>query len=75
MSATSKINKLFADAAFASFQQKRFGLKNCNSKVNLDVAYDLLNLHIVLKNLSECDPEAQLSCCPLCVIEEKINTL
>jgi hypothetical protein len=75
MSARSTINKIFAEAAYASFQAKRFGLKNCNSKVDVNLAYDLLNLHIAATNLAECTPEDEISCCPLCVIEEKINTL
>lgn len=75
MSVRSEISKLFAESAFAEFQKKRFGLKNCRSKVDMNVAYDLLNLHIVTSDLADCNPEEQLACCPLCVIEEKINTL
>ena len=75
MSVRSEISKLFGEAAFAEFQKRKFGLKNCKSKVDINVAYDLLNLHIVTFDLSDCSPEEQLACCPLCVIEEKINTL
>ena len=75
MSPKSTINKLFAEAIFAKYQTQRFGLKNCNNKVDVDLAYDLLNLYNVADSLVDCNPEEQLACCPLCVIEERINTL
>jgi hypothetical protein len=68
------ITILFAETAYTEFVQKRYGIKRCFSRVDLDLAQDLMNIYKAQLELQECSLTIGDSC-TIESIEERINTL
>ena len=72
MSELEKIQCKFADSMFEIYTQKRFGLKSCRPRVQVEDIYDILNLYLNSLTVDGC------GLCPDCDLQtmnEKINTL
>jgi hypothetical protein len=69
-----RINEVFAQTIYARYKQKRYGLKNCNTIINPDLADDLRNLLIRATEMEACEC-IMSSACSLSKIKERINTL
>lgn len=68
------ISILFAETAYTEFAQKKYGIKRCFARVDLELAEDLLNIYKAQLELQECDLTYGNSC-SIESIEERINTL
>ena len=69
-----RINEVFAQTIYAKYKRKRYGLKNCSTLINEELADDLRNLLIRATEMENCSC-VMSSSCSLAKIEEKINTL
>ena len=74
MDALIHINQLFAGAVYSTYQQKRYGLKNCAAVVDAKYAYLLRTLLLRRQEQTACNYPGS-SCCSLSNVEEKITTL
>ena len=69
-----RINEVFADAVYATYKKKRYGLKTCSALIDEEVADDLRNILIRGNEMRVCLCEPQ-GFCSLSNVEEKINTI
>jgi|688.fasta_scaffold607311_2 hypothetical protein len=70
--ASVSINRLFADAVYAAYRKKRYGIKKCRVTYSADMLSDLKEIHKRALEMKSCDRNF---CCGLSTIEEKIKTL
>lgn len=70
--ASVSINRLFADAVYAAYRKKRYGIKKCRVTYSTDMLSDLNEIHKRALEMKSCN---RVFCCDLSTIEEKINTL
>ena len=69
-----RINEVFAQAVYANYKRKRYGLKTCSALINEELADDLRNLLIRSNERTACN-SAPVGFCTLSKIQEKINTI
>lgn len=74
MDALIRINEVFAESVYATYKEKRYGLKTCSALIDEELADDLRNLLVRGREMQLCAC-VMPGFCSLSKVEEKINTI